>query len=117
MTRVVTVTGAFTKKTDACLTIAFANGSVHQQHIKGAAQLRQASAWVARYNGMAGAKREPGQVIELGADGVPSIGPAEEVADRGVAHVVGALLVRPQIGPADRLVQQLRAGAPAVGPA
>jgi hypothetical protein len=29
MTRVVTVAGAFTKKTDAYLAIAFANGSVH----------------------------------------------------------------------------------------
>jgi hypothetical protein len=77
LTRVVTVAGAFTKKTDAYLTIAFASRNTHQQHIKGAAQVRQASAWVGRYNAMAGAEREPGQAIELGASGVPSIGPAE----------------------------------------
>ena len=77
LTRVVTVAGAFTKKTDAYLTIAFANGNTHQQHIKGSTQVRQASAWVARYNAMAGAEREPGQAIELGPDGVPAIGPAE----------------------------------------
>ena len=76
-TRVITVVGAFTKKTDAYLTIAFANGNVHQVHVKGAAQFRQASGWVARYNAMAVAERLPGQAIELGADGVPSIGPAE----------------------------------------
>ena len=77
LTRVVTVAGAFTKKTDAYLTIAFANGNVHQIHVKGAARFRQASGWVARYNAMAVAEREPGQAIELSADGVPSIGPAE----------------------------------------
>jgi len=76
-TRVITVVAAFTKKTDAYLTIAFANGNVHQVHVKGAAQFRQASGWVARYNAMAVAERLPGQAIELGADGVPSIGPAE----------------------------------------
>jgi hypothetical protein len=77
LTRVVTVAGAFTKKTDAYLTIVFADGNTHQQHIKGAAQVRQGSAWVARYNAMAGAVREPGQAIGLGTDHVPSIGPAE----------------------------------------
>jgi hypothetical protein len=76
-TRVITVVAAFTKKTDAYLTIAFANGNVHQIHVKGAARFRQASGWVARYNAMAVAEREPGQAIELSADGVPSIGPAE----------------------------------------
>jgi hypothetical protein len=59
LVRVATVAGAFTKKTDAYLTIAFISGTVHQMRLHGAAEIRQASAWVARYNALAGAETIP----------------------------------------------------------
>ena len=77
LTRVVTAAGALAKKTGAYLTIAFANGNTHQQHIKGATHVRQASAWVTRYNAMASAEREPGQATDPDEDGIPFIGPEE----------------------------------------
>jgi hypothetical protein len=52
-TRVITVVGAFTKKTNTYLTIAFSNGGIHQVKIDGAAVYRQATAWAAKYNAMA----------------------------------------------------------------
>lgn len=53
VTRVVTVAGALTKKTDGTVVITFTSGQVHTWPVHGAADLRQASTFVARFNAMA----------------------------------------------------------------
>jgi hypothetical protein len=55
LTRVVTVVGALTKKTNASLLVAFPNGTVREVDLKGAALVRQAQSFAVRYNALASA--------------------------------------------------------------
>lgn len=55
LTRVVTVAGALTRKTNATVIVAFPCGTVHQQHLNGAAEVRRAEAWCIKFNALAAA--------------------------------------------------------------
>lgn len=55
LTRVVTVAGALTKKTNASVIVAFPSGTVHQQHVNGAAEVRRAETWCVKFNALAAA--------------------------------------------------------------
>lgn len=53
LTRTVTVVGAFTKKTDAMLVVAMANGNVHTSKLSNATAFRRAAQWAAKFNALA----------------------------------------------------------------
>jgi hypothetical protein len=53
LTRVVTVAGALTKKTEAYVTVVTGNDGLQQTKVQGAAEVRRAQAWVAKFNALA----------------------------------------------------------------